>query len=95
MWSETQSFTASRHLWDAASSVEFYRAWREKPQWWIENLSFKDFWMYGRPGDIDDFTRLMLTTCVHKPRPHPPSSLFSVRLFDVSSSINSKKALLY
>ncbi|GJN73056.1 hypothetical protein PLIIFM63780_007120 [Purpureocillium lilacinum] len=64
MWSETQSFTASRHLWDAASSVEFYRAWREKPQWWIENLSFKDFWMYGRPGDIDDFTRLMLTTQV-------------------------------
>ncbi|UNI15028.1 hypothetical protein JDV02_001601 [Purpureocillium takamizusanense] len=64
MWSETQSFTASSHLWDAASSVEFYRAWREKPQWWIENLSFKDFWMYGRPGDIDEFTRLMLTTQV-------------------------------
>ncbi|KAJ6445735.1 C6 zinc finger domain-containingprotein [Purpureocillium lavendulum] len=64
MWSETQSFTASRHLWDATSSVEFYRSWRDKPQWWIENLTFGDFWQYGRPGDLDEFTRLMLTTQV-------------------------------
>ncbi|POR39717.1 Fungal Zn(2)-Cys(6) binuclear cluster domain containing protein [Tolypocladium paradoxum] len=64
MWNETQSFTASRHLWEANSSVEFYRAWREKPQYWIENLVFKDFWMYGRPADLDEFTRLMLTSQV-------------------------------
>lgn len=68
MWSESQSFTASRHLWEANSSVEFYRAWREKPQYWIENLVFKDFWMYGRPADLDEFTRLMLTSYV----PFPP-----------------------
>ncbi|PHH62446.1 hypothetical protein CDD82_2003 [Ophiocordyceps australis] len=61
MWSDQQNFTASRHLWDAKSSVEFYRAWREKPHYLIENLSFNEFWVYGRPADIDEFTRLMLT----------------------------------
>ncbi|PNY27172.1 Uncharacterized protein TCAP_02899 [Tolypocladium capitatum] len=63
-WSVTQTFTASRHLWEANSSVEFYRAWREKPQYFIENLAFKDLWMYGRPTDLDEFTRLMLTSVV-------------------------------
>lgn len=58
------SFTASRHLWDAATSVEFYRAWYEKPQYCVTNMEFKDFWMYGRAEDADDFTRLMLTAQV-------------------------------
>lgn len=71
MWTGRQGFTASKHLWDATSSVEFYRAWREKPQYWIENLGFKDFWMYGRAADLDDFTRLMLTSCVADPLLRP------------------------
>lgn len=54
-------FTASRHLWEADSSVNFYRAWQEKPQYCIQDLDFKAFWLYGRPEDVDDFTRLMLT----------------------------------
>lgn len=54
-------FTASKHLWEAKSSVEFYRAWREKPQYFIDCFDFKDFWAYGRVEDLDDFTRLMLT----------------------------------
>lgn len=61
-WEEGHNFTASRHLWEATSSVEFFRAWREKPQYCIIDLSFKEFWMYARPDDLDEFTRLMLTT---------------------------------
>ncbi|KHN94457.1 C6 zinc finger domain protein [Metarhizium album ARSEF 1941] len=64
MWCDDFNFTASRHLWDAPNSVEFYRAWREKPQFLIHNMGFKDFWMYARPDDCDEFTRLMLTTQV-------------------------------
>ncbi|KAL7944772.1 hypothetical protein V8C42DRAFT_80924 [Trichoderma barbatum] len=63
-WEDGHSFTASRHLWEATSSVEFFRAWREKPQYCIADMSFKEFWMYARPDDLDEFTRLMLTTQV-------------------------------
>lgn len=61
-WEDGHSFTSSRHLWEATSSVEFFKAWREKPQYCITDLSFKEFWMYARPDDMDEFTRLMLTT---------------------------------
>ncbi|RDA89778.1 hypothetical protein CP533_4689 [Ophiocordyceps camponoti-saundersi (nom. inval.)] len=61
MWIERQCFTASKHLWEAGSSVDFYKAWREKPHYWVENLGFGDLWMYARPTDLDEFTRLMLT----------------------------------
>lgn len=54
------TFTASKHLWQAPSSVEFFRAWREKPQYRIVNFDFKDFWMYARADDADEFTKLML-----------------------------------
>jgi hypothetical protein len=54
-------YTASRHLWNATSSVDFYRAWREQPQWTIRSFDFKEFWMYARPEDLDEFTRIMLT----------------------------------
>ncbi|KAH0498444.1 hypothetical protein TgHK011_005697 [Trichoderma gracile] len=63
-WEDGHSFTASRHLWEATSSVEFFRAWREKPQYCITDMSFKEFWMYARPDDMDEFTKLMLTTQV-------------------------------
>ncbi|PFH61660.1 hypothetical protein XA68_16670 [Ophiocordyceps unilateralis] len=64
VWIERQSFTASKHLWEAGSSVDFYRAWREKPHYWVENSGFRDLWMYARPADLDEFTRLMLTPYV-------------------------------
>jgi hypothetical protein len=44
--------------------VDFFRAWREKPQYCVTDMSFKEFWMYARPDDMDEFTRLMLTTQV-------------------------------
>ncbi|KAK5987353.1 Transcription factor gsfR2-like protein [Cladobotryum mycophilum] len=61
LWQDGQSFTASRHLWEAQSSVEFFRAWREKPQYCVTDMGFKEFWLYGRPEDMDDFTKVMLT----------------------------------
>ncbi|KAL7958205.1 hypothetical protein V8C34DRAFT_283746 [Trichoderma compactum] len=63
-WEDGHSFTSSRHLWEATSSVDFFRAWREKPQYCITDLSFKEFWMHARPDDMDEFTRLLLTTQV-------------------------------
>ncbi|GAB0134587.1 hypothetical protein EsDP_00002952 [Epichloe bromicola] len=64
MWCENITYIASRHLWDANSSVDFFRAWREKPQFTITGLNFQEFWVYARPDDCDDFTRIMLTSCV-------------------------------
>ncbi|KAJ6780060.1 hypothetical protein PWT90_10600 [Aphanocladium album] len=59
MWNDLR-FTASRHLWEAPSSVEFFRAWRDKPQYFIRDFDFKDFWSYARPDDMDEFTKVML-----------------------------------
>ncbi|KAM5356143.1 hypothetical protein ACJ41O_002789 [Fusarium nematophilum] len=55
------AFTASRYLWDANSSVAFFRAWQTRPQYCVLNMDFKDVWLHARPEDIDDFTSLMLT----------------------------------
>ena len=62
MWPQDISFTASSHLWSAQSPYEFFRAWTEKPQWWIESVSFDTFWQYARAEDVDEFTTLLLTT---------------------------------
>lgn len=59
MWDNLR-FTASRHLWEAPSSVDFFRAWRDKPQYYIRDFDFKDFWSYARPDDMDEFTKVML-----------------------------------
>ncbi|KAM3562628.1 hypothetical protein ARSEF4850_002689 [Beauveria asiatica] len=59
MWQNLR-FTASRHLWEAPSSVEFFRSWREKPQYCIKDFEFKDFWSYARADDMDEFTKIML-----------------------------------
>lgn len=64
MWQPCNTFTASRHLWDAPTSVDFFKAWREQPQWCIQNGIFKEFWQYAKAEDCDEFTKLMLTTQV-------------------------------
>ncbi|KOS20564.1 Peroxisome proliferation transcriptional regulator [Escovopsis weberi] len=60
LWAEDESFTASRHLWEAKTSVEFFRAWREKPQFCVTNMMFRDFWQGAGPDDLDDFTKMMV-----------------------------------
>ncbi|KAH7197613.1 uncharacterized protein B0J16DRAFT_328630 [Fusarium flagelliforme] len=54
-------FTASKYLWEADSSMAFFRAWQTKPQFPVRNLDFKGIWMHARPEDVDEFTKLMLT----------------------------------
>ncbi|KAH7133624.1 hypothetical protein EDB81DRAFT_762909 [Dactylonectria macrodidyma] len=58
---ESITFTTSRYLWNADTSVAFFQAWHHKPQFRVSDMDFKDVWMYARPEDIDDFTKLMLT----------------------------------
>ncbi|KAL2685139.1 hypothetical protein Neosp_006235 [[Neocosmospora] mangrovei] len=55
------AFTASKYLWEADSSMNFYRAWQTKPQFHVTNMDFREVWLHAQPGDVDDFTRLMLT----------------------------------
>ncbi|EMT62274.1 hypothetical protein NOF04DRAFT_1165005 [Fusarium oxysporum II5] len=57
----TFQFTASRYLWEADSSMAFYRAWQTKPQYPVRNLDFKGVWLHAQPEDVDEFTKLMLT----------------------------------
>lgn len=64
IWTDPHSFTASKHLWHADSSASFYRAWREKPLYWIENLAFTEPWTNGRAADLDEFSRLIMTSYV-------------------------------
>ena len=54
-------FTASKHLWEAPTSVDFFRAWKTKPRWTVQHLNFCEFWQYARPADTDDFTKVLLT----------------------------------
>ncbi|KAK8194226.1 hypothetical protein M8818_007414 [Zalaria obscura] len=49
-----------RHLWEAPSSFDFYRAWREKPKWAISNLFFEEFLKDGKGEDMDEFSRFLL-----------------------------------
>jgi hypothetical protein len=55
-------FTASKHLWEASTSGAFYRAWSERRQFAINRFSFSELWQFGRADDLDDFTRLLLTS---------------------------------
>ncbi|KAF4340233.1 C6 zinc finger domain protein [Fusarium beomiforme] len=61
MESTSVQFTASRYLWEADSSMAFFRAWQTKPQYPVRNLDFKGVWLHAQPEDVDEFTKLMLT----------------------------------
>lgn len=41
--------------------MNFFRAWQTKPQFRVANMDFREVWLHAQPGDVDDFTRLMLT----------------------------------
>lgn len=61
-WAYIYRWTLSRHLWEAESSFAFYRAWEEKkPHFVIENYSLGEFLKYGRPEDVDEFGKIILT----------------------------------
>ncbi|KAK0715354.1 hypothetical protein B0H67DRAFT_665448 [Lasiosphaeris hirsuta] len=60
-WAYTHRWTLGRSLWEADSSFEFYRRWRETPHFVIANYSFDTFLKHGRGDDIDDFAEIMLS----------------------------------
>lgn len=60
-WAHAHRWTLSRHLWEADSSFEFARMWREKPQFVITNYKFEDFLQYGRGEDVDELGEIFLT----------------------------------
>lgn len=59
-WGDKHIWTHSGHLWEAPSSFDFYRAWREKPKWAISNLFFEEFLKDGKGEDMDEFSRFLL-----------------------------------
>ncbi|KAI1329123.1 hypothetical protein F5Y16DRAFT_366771 [Xylariaceae sp. FL0255] len=54
-WEFAPRWTLSSHLWNANSSFEFFRAWKEKPQWIIQSFKFDEFMKTGTGDDLDDF----------------------------------------
>ncbi|TPX08403.1 uncharacterized protein E0L32_010133 [Thyridium curvatum] len=61
IWGRAQCWTLSRHLWEADSTYEFQRMWREKPPFIINNFSFDEFLKHGRGEDVDEFAEILLS----------------------------------
>ncbi|KAH8653802.1 hypothetical protein BX600DRAFT_553451 [Xylariales sp. PMI_506] len=53
-------WTMSRRLWEAPSSFEFYRTWRERPHHVVGNMDFKNVLKLARGDDADDFAKLLM-----------------------------------
>lgn len=64
-WAYTHRWTLSRALWEASSSSEFQRAWREKPHFVISNYAFDGFLENGKGEDVDEFAEITLTVLVY------------------------------
>ncbi|KAI0150346.1 hypothetical protein GGR57DRAFT_192720 [Xylariaceae sp. FL1272] len=60
-WAFVHRFTLCRPLWEASSSVEFQRLWKQTPQFIISNFSFEKFLENGRGSDVDEFAEIMLS----------------------------------
>lgn len=60
-WAYTHRWTLARSLWEATSSFEFYRRWKESPHFVIANYSFDTFLKHGRGDDVDEFAEVMLS----------------------------------
>ncbi|KAL1853165.1 hypothetical protein Daus18300_011904 [Diaporthe australafricana] len=63
-WAFVHRWTLSRPLWNANSSFEFRRAWKENPQFIISNYSFENFLKHGRGEDVDDFAEILMTVYI-------------------------------
>ena len=60
-WAYTHRWTLSRQLGEADSSFTFYRMWKEKPHFIINDYSFEDFLKSGRGDDVDEFAEILLS----------------------------------
>lgn len=60
-WLHAHRWTLSKYLWEADSSYEFIRMWKEKPQFVITGYKFEQFLEHGKGDDADEFSRILLT----------------------------------
>jgi hypothetical protein len=60
-WAYTHRWTLGRSLWEASSSSEFQRAWRESSHFVIANYSFDRFFENGKGEDVDEFAEILLS----------------------------------
>ncbi|CAJ2502414.1 Uu.00g098080.m01.CDS01 [Anthostomella pinea] len=63
-WAYVHRWTISRPLWEAESSFEFNRKWKESPHFVIANYSFERFLEFGRGEDVDDFAEIVLSVYI-------------------------------
>ena len=63
-WAYVHRWTLSRHLWEADSSSDFARIWKEKPRFIIKNYAFERFLQHGRGEDVDEFGKIILSQWV-------------------------------
>lgn len=80
-WAYTHRWTLSRSLWEASSSYEFQRLWKETPQFIVSNYSFEAFLKHGRAEDVDDFAEILMTVSVaeiHSPGPRNTNSQLQI-----------------
>ncbi|KAI0186684.1 hypothetical protein EV127DRAFT_500382 [Xylaria flabelliformis] len=59
-WAYAHRWTLGRSLWDACSSAEFQRAWKDSPHFVIANFSFENFLENGKGEDVDEFAEILL-----------------------------------
>ncbi|KAI1758292.1 hypothetical protein F4782DRAFT_19679 [Xylaria castorea] len=59
-WAYAHRWTLGRSLWDACSSTEFQRAWRDSPHFVIANFAFENFLENGKGDDVDEFAEMIL-----------------------------------
>ncbi|KAI0449894.1 hypothetical protein F5B21DRAFT_492898 [Xylaria acuta] len=59
-WAYAHRWTLGRSLWDASSSAEFQRAWKESAHFVIANFAFDNFLENGKGEDVDEFAGILL-----------------------------------
>jgi hypothetical protein len=57
-------WTASAHLWQAATVFEFTRAWNERKHFVVKNLDYTEVLSYATPDDIDAFGKALIISSI-------------------------------
>jgi len=64
-WSQIHRWTLSRSLWEAQSSSEFQRIWKENTHHVVDNFAFDHFFANLKVDEVDDFAEMFLAVLVH------------------------------
>ncbi|KAI1741736.1 hypothetical protein F4680DRAFT_414885 [Xylaria scruposa] len=59
-WAYAHRWTLGRSLWDASSSAEFRRVWKDSSHFVITNFAFENFLKNGKGEDVDEFAEILL-----------------------------------